>query len=75
MDDLDRLKEMAGINESSTEDQEYHVEDASGDGYAVYYMGRDERLFIEANGVSIASAVLGGGGVMDTSIQDPKKLI
>lgn len=74
MDDLERLKEMAGLFENDG-DEAYNVEDASGDGYAMYYRGHDARLFVEKNGVGIASASVSGGGVLEASVRDPGALL
>ena len=77
MDELKKLLENAGIlNEGSH--NEWHVEDSSGDQYAIYFTSEDsptDEMFVEANGIAIAHAVLGGAGIMKSDIKDPNALM
>jgi len=76
MDDLKKLLENAGVPVMESDgDLAYNVEDASGDGYAIYYREHDGMMFAEKNGVGIASATIEGGGVGTANVRDPAALM
>ena len=77
MEELKKLLENAGVPIRENDgDLAYRVEDdGSGDSYALYFNANDGQMFVEENGVGVAMAVVGGGGVMDTSIQNPRGLM
>ncbi len=76
MDELKKLLENAGMREAGfTKSLEWHADDGSGNTFSVYIDERDNRMYVEQDGRNIAMAVLGGGGVMDTSIQNSALLM
>lgn len=80
MDDLKKLLENAGVNEVRSDPNQfksYEAEDESGNTYRIdsEYRGDKDTVFIEANGLTVAMAEIGGAGAMQASISDPNQLI
>ena len=79
--DLKRLLEMAGLDEAVgdwAQSLDRSVEDEmTGNSYSIQFEDRngEETMFVEANGITVAMATVGGGGLMNTKISKPDLLM
>jgi len=55
----------------------YQIDTNHGDNYAVHFQddGDAEHAFVEVNGITVATYVVGGAGAMDARIKDPAAVL
>ena len=82
MDELKKLLENAGMDEAVSDwtpqaSQDLSVEDDSGDMYTLSFEDRKEgeTMFLDANGVTVAMAQVGGAGFQGGKIKDPNAVL
>ncbi len=80
MDELKKLLENAGMDEAVADwaqQTEFNVEDKSGNSYSLEFedRGGEETMFVQANGITVAMATVGGAGSMNAKVKDPNALL